>query len=84
VSGRTRAEYEELERLIGEAKEAGARVQDMLMDMFSALDPESRQLPTRYDEQALDLQLALQRLEEELRFERQNDLGATGKPEDLR
>lgn len=84
MSGRTRAEYEELERLIGEAKEAGARVQGMLMDMFSALDPENRQLPTRYDEQALDLQLALQRLEEELRFERQNDLGATGKPEDLR
>ena len=46
MSGRTREEYEELERLIGEAKEAVGRVQGMIMHMFSTLDPENRQLPT--------------------------------------
>lgn len=84
MSGRTREEYEELERLIGEAKEAVGRVQGMIMHMFDTLDLENRQLPTRYDEQALSIQLALERLEEELELGRRNELGAPGTPENLR
>lgn len=37
-----------------------------------------------YDEQALSIPLALERLEEELELERRNELGAPGTPENPR
>jgi len=80
MTSRTREEYEELARLINEAKEAVSRVQSMIGHMFSTLDLENRALPTRYDEKALEIQLALEQLGVELDLERQNKLDGPETP----
>jgi hypothetical protein len=77
MTRRTREEYEELARLMGGAKEAVGRVQGMIGHMFSTLSVDNRDLPTRYDEKALDIYLALERLEGELDLERQNEIGGS-------
>jgi hypothetical protein len=80
MTRRTRGDYEELARLMGEAKEAVGQVQGMIGHMFSTLDPENRVLPTRYDEKMLDIYLSLERLERELDLERQNEIGGPETP----
>ena len=71
----TREDYEELGRLLDAAEEAVARVQGMTMYMFSRRDQENRPLPTRYEERAYEIQLALAKLRSELDLERRADLG---------
>jgi hypothetical protein len=45
------------------------------MYMFSRRDQENRPLPTRYEERAYEINLALQKLRSELELERRADLG---------
>ena len=71
----TREDYEELGRLIDAAEDAVARVQGMTMSMFSRRDQENRPLPTRFEERAYEIQLALAKLRSELDLERRADLG---------
>ena len=71
----TREDYEELWRLIDAAEDAVARVQGMTMAMFSGRDQEHRPLPTRYDERAYEINLALHKLRSELDLQRRIDLG---------
>jgi hypothetical protein len=75
VTRPTREDYEELGRLLDAAEEAVARVQGMTMSMFSMRDQENRPLPTRYEERAYEIQLALAKLRYELDLERRADLG---------
>jgi threonyl-tRNA synthetase len=75
MTRRTREEYDELLRLIEEAETAVARVQGKLMDLFPVFDPDNRPFTTRYDEKALDMVYALDRLRSELELERQNEVG---------
>ena len=84
VSERKYEDYEELAQLLGDAETAVAGVQGKLMDMFpvEAVDEGYRlPAPSRYDRQALDIQLALGRLQEELELERRNEFGAPETPE---
>jgi hypothetical protein len=80
MTKRTRDDYEELGRLIDAAEDAVGRVQGMIMHMFSTLDEENRQLPTRYDEKALAVTLALGELRDELDLERRGDIGGPEAP----
>jgi hypothetical protein len=75
VNRRTREDYEGLQRFIDKAAVAVAQVQAKLISMFPALDPEGRELPTRYSEKALEITLALEGLRSELEDERRNAVG---------
>jgi hypothetical protein len=75
VTRPTREDYEELGRLLDAAEDAVARVQGMTMSMFSRRDQENRPLPTRYEERAYEIQLALAKLRYELDLEPRADLG---------
>jgi hypothetical protein len=75
MTRRTSKDYEELGRLLDAAEDAVARVQGMTMYMFSRRDQENRPLPTRYEERAYEIQLALAKLRSELDLERRADLG---------
>ena len=80
MTRRTREDYEELERLLAAAEDAVARVQGMTMSMFSQRDKENRPLPTRFEERAYEIQLALQKLRSELDLERRGDIGGPEAP----
>jgi hypothetical protein len=75
MTKRTHEDYEELQRLMDEAKEAVSRVQAILMGMLPVLGRDNRQLPTSYDEKALEIFLALEQLSSELDLERRHDVG---------
>ena len=75
MTRRTSKDYEELGRLLDAAEDAVARVQGMTMYMFSRRDQENRPLPTRFEERAYEINLALQKLRSELELERRADLG---------
>ena len=75
MTRRTREDYEKLGQLLDAAEDAVARVQGMTMYMFSRRDHENRPLPTRFEERAYEIQLALQKLRSELDLERRADLG---------
>jgi hypothetical protein len=75
MTRRTREDYEELQRLLDEATVAVAQVGAKLISMFSALDPEGRELPTRYSEKAMEIAVALEGLKSELEDERRNEVG---------
>lgn len=80
MNRRTREDYEELHRLIDEATMDVARVGAKLINTFSALDPEGRELPTRYSEKAMDIAVALEGLESELEDERRNEVDGPEMP----
>jgi len=75
MTRRTRKDYEELGRLIDAVEIDVAQLQGKIMDKFSTLDEENRPLPTRYDEKARAITLALGELRGELDLERRGDIG---------